>query len=960
MASAPVKKSSRALSILGLAASTMTRDTAHSKKEIEYFWEQDNLLLQKLLSECGNGSMIRGWRLELDPDGHLQVSFADFCRFARKSAYVGDASALVGRDGDFRYLSLFELSPRKHDIVTDFQHFVSVTFDEEAELPGDYTHQRFVAACDKDGSGKINYASFVQGSREHGCTMTDEELSLVYDCIDYVERGYFTEEDAIFLEEDDILRDSALLRASSGQMRAWKQVMAQEYLDSKTGQNKDSFGQQRSPAHRLAPRAWHAQTFENLPHVLCKRQYERTMEKHRRMRDARLTFLEHYRSTYGSAARLFRRGLDPNGTFGVEPVRLRKYCRQKNLELSPFDLWNALDMDGDGVISLEELNMQDAILLAHFLKWARDTKGSCVDLWECPEAASLRKAQQEKGAWVSHKKMQSKVFVELMEQLGWPLAKDSGAQARLLTALDIHGSDLIMRSDLEWLDKWRPPEWLSAAPDKEAWLELKELLLHRYGHLLIAWRALLCKDKDSALLSWKEFNLACIKVAFEGNIPGAWRTLDVDISGTITIHEFEPESARLLFDFKDWCDMNFGSVTHFFKAMDAEKHGSVKYPEMKRVCAKFKFQGEVRRLFQCLCSDQRTAMARRSLILEEVAFLDKWEVPPTDEQLDGRFALDSRRTLLRKAVQKKSSALTKAVSAMTLMTLRSAGIESIEEENLGEDTGKKEWDVRPQTGSRPASSSSTTVAEGLSRPVSRQQEESAVVALLPTISRSTTPATAGTTGGIVCGGATDVSSPSIPPFPFFAPGGAQPCSWGSRQCHGNKASNAEKFDLGATSRPQSENTPQFWGRPGSQQGPGVRGRIPEGRPATVGYSDYRTSASDSPTPPRPGSSGKRRSVPPSALEWLQLVELIDLQHGRARHSDVSLLTDSIVSTSAAYSTALTSQMSKLSQNSSKPSPYGLMPAELRKRRAGRRVMTSMRGSDAAKQQRRAADVRKGA
>eukprot|EP00971_Amphidinium_carterae_P102353 2026404-Amphidinium_carterae.1 len=34
----------------------------------------------------------------------------------------------------------------------------------------------------------------------------------------------------------------------------------------------------------------------------------------------------------------------------------------------------------------------------------------------------------------------------------------------------------------------------------------------------------------------------------------------------------------------------------------------------------------------------------------------------------------------------------------------------------------KEWDVRPQTGSRPASSSSTTVAEGLSRPVSRQQD----------------------------------------------------------------------------------------------------------------------------------------------------------------------------------------------------------------------------------------------
>ena len=49
-------------------------------------------------------------------------------------------------------------------------------------------------------------------------------------------------------------------------------------------------------------------------------------------------------------------------------------------------------------------------------------------------------------------------------------------------------------------------------------------------------------------------------------VPGAWRALDHDLSGYITLAEIEPEACQNLIAFKGWSDEEFGGVRNAFKA----------------------------------------------------------------------------------------------------------------------------------------------------------------------------------------------------------------------------------------------------------------------------------------------------------------------------------------------------------------------------------------------------------
>jgi len=75
---------------------------------------------------------------------------------------------------------------------------------------------------------------------------------------------------------------------------------------------------------------------------------------------------------------------------------------------------------------------------------------------------------------------------------------------------------MISQEDLEWLDKWRPVDWVYAEPDPEALLQVKAMLQEKYGHPLRAWRVLLDAD-DNNIVDWQEFKKACQKLKFRGD-----------------------------------------------------------------------------------------------------------------------------------------------------------------------------------------------------------------------------------------------------------------------------------------------------------------------------------------------------------------------------------------------------------------------------------------------------------
>jgi len=220
-----------------------------------------------------------------------------------------------------------------------------------------------------------------------------------------------------------------------------------------------------------------------------------------------------------------------------------------------------------------------------------------------------------------------------LENLGWPGAKNLEERSMVFTSLDLLGCSMITLDDLAWLDRWPAPEYLAAEPDDAAWAQLKDLLLQHYKLPLKAWRA--CLDKDNSnRLCWSEFSDACKQVGFVGNTGGAWRALDSDLSGYITMREYDPPSEELLSSFKEWAEIHFGSVKHCFKVLDSDRSGSVTLAEMKRACHKFKWTGDVRTLFNCLDVDSKRgdrdpSTGKRAISLDEIVFLDSWQVEPS-------------------------------------------------------------------------------------------------------------------------------------------------------------------------------------------------------------------------------------------------------------------------------------------------------------------------------------------
>lgn len=594
---------------LKMSAEKMSRSAASSTK----YREQDQRELIEILAQQGDGSVLRGWRRELDPDGLLEVDFPDFCHAARRLAWSGDAYLLFGEDQDYSSLTLSELSPPHAQLMDDFRQWVKEQFLGPVEM---------LRAID-ESAGKVAREAFVSGCRSRGF---QGDLEEIFNCCDPHDQGFVVPDSVLFLELDPKMKAQGLFSAKTRFMRDWKQKIAMDYM---AATSVHPSAESPSIKHRLAPRPWQADIFEHLPVVACQRRKERCVDSYQRQQQALQLFSAHLRESWGHEVRALRRVLDPEGKFYVTQATLRHYCRKVRLSLRARDLWRALDRDGDGRVALEEFAVRPAVVLAQFQQWARASCGSCAAVWDSQEAIVARRRKSASG-WMSDKKMLFGPFTETLRALGWPKAEDAGARSTLLSSLDAYGCSLIVREDLEWLDRWKYPEWLCAEPDPEAWAEIRGSLLRIYHHPLRAWRALLDKDSSNQI-SWLEFREACKKINFDGNIGGAWRQLDTDLSGTISMREYDPPSAELLESFKAWSEMAFGSVALCFKALDEDCSGFVTLPEFRRACTKMRWEGDVRLLFDCLDVDGKKtdkATGKRSISLEDLVFLDSWQVDP--------------------------------------------------------------------------------------------------------------------------------------------------------------------------------------------------------------------------------------------------------------------------------------------------------------------------------------------
>lgn len=595
----------------------MTRSPEDAREQRE----RERKELMAILAEAGGGSVIRGWRLELDLD--VEVGFAKFCSACTRLGFVGDSEALFGNDGDLSSLTLGEVAPEHFKQLSEFQEWVSVAFGSP---------KHFFFALDSQRKGKLFREHFAKACMEKGFDGTVKACHEAFDSCDICNSGVILPEDIMFLEKDPMKRAQYAKRLQLSSMSNWLSDAAKQYVQ-KTTQIRHAGPEEASAMwkHRSAPRPWMATTFDQMPVALYTRKRDRDRRLHAMEVEARKIFLDHLVKAHGHEVRAIRRALDVDGTFSFTSPALRRYCRSVDLNINLQALWRSLDRNGTQRIDMQDLCPDHARALALFHAWVRGSFGcSCAQLWDSEEARRIRGALRRDGTFSSDKRMTIVQFAKLLKACKCPLAKQPSERTSLTSSLDLKGCGFIYRSDLEWLDKWDPPGWLTAEPSTEAWEQLKELLERHYGHLLRAWRHALDLD-NSNLTCWSEFQDACKRVRFKGDVAGAWRALDVDLSGTITMREYDPPSARLLESFKEWAEVTFGSVILCFKALDTDKSGTVTFQELKRACHKMKWHGDVRLLFEALDVDgkrdkQGEGIGRRSISLEEISFLDTWVV----------------------------------------------------------------------------------------------------------------------------------------------------------------------------------------------------------------------------------------------------------------------------------------------------------------------------------------------
>jgi len=350
-------------------------------------------------------------------------------------------------------------------------------------------------------------------------------------------------------------------------------------------------------------------------------------------------FKQFLKKTYGTYIRAWRCALSPNDSMSLQKIPFFKACAELGWSNDVKLLWHAFGKDEIGTLCLDELDARSAVILAHFQVLVEQKLGGVANAFAALDRTSIKKVRFDD-------------FSASLRELGFKEPVKT-----LFHGLDRHGNKFLVQEDLKFLERWKPPAFLTIPPSFQAQQEVKDALLHRYKYYLKAWRRSLDQE-GSNRCSWGEFCAACKKLGFVGDVAGAWRAFDNDMSGYITLREIDPESNDVLVEFRRWATQQFGSVRTAFQVFDDDISDSVDIREFRRGLRIYGFEGNAVLLFRALDVE-----GRGDLCMAEVAFLDEWDL---GEEAQEKAAARARsKCILQRATKKVgTAAIFKRLSTM--------------------------------------------------------------------------------------------------------------------------------------------------------------------------------------------------------------------------------------------------------------------------------------------------------
>lgn len=338
----------------------------------------------------------------------------------------------------------------------------------------------------------------------------------------------------------------------------------------------------------------------------AKKHSMKACAKHNRERqeieEALQQFKTFLKRKYVTILRAWRCAIDLDGSMTVSKHELFQALKKIGWKGDTKLLWKGLEMDNNGVITLAEVDLRIAERLAKFKEFTKTKYGSAVEAFRALD-------RQNKG------KLQEQEFIEACKKEGF-----SKMNVSLFHGLDWLKNKFVMEKDLAFLDSWRAPPYLTCKANDEAAEEFKAGLRRVFKNYLKAWRACLDRDNSNGV-GWQEFEAAAKRIRFTGDLPGAWRALDANVNGIISLHEIDSEASIVISEFKCWTEREFGSARRAFKIFDYDNSLELSKGEWRKACMGFAYQGNSRALFDALDCDGSGV-----LTINEMAFIDTWEL----------------------------------------------------------------------------------------------------------------------------------------------------------------------------------------------------------------------------------------------------------------------------------------------------------------------------------------------
>eukprot|EP00747_Dinoflagellata_sp_TGD_P031757 gnl/TRDRNA2_/TRDRNA2_135537_c0_seq1.p1 gnl/TRDRNA2_/TRDRNA2_135537_c0~~gnl/TRDRNA2_/TRDRNA2_135537_c0_seq1.p1 ORF type:complete len:763 (-),score=108.91 gnl/TRDRNA2_/TRDRNA2_135537_c0_seq1:96-2384(-) len=301
-------------------------------------------------------------------------------------------------------------------------------------------------------------------------------------------------------------------------------------------------------------------------------------------------------------------------------------------------LFDALDDDASGQVTLEEINRVESDIWRRFRAW-------CGEVFPEGVAQMITKLN---GSYVNHhvdhpgehkslpfsEKITQDQFETNIVKLGWT----SGRENMLYHSLDLDGDGSIDAEDLEWVDaerkrcrrKEKARERSSVLTrntqrslrnaNAQAVQKFKDLLRRKYGNMVRACRLVL-SHSDTMIISKSKFLKACVGLGWKGDARNLWKALDTDDSGSVSVDELDPNGAEAFAHFQAFIRQEWGCADSAFRAIDKDGNGRIRKAEFVSKMSKFGYaECWSDSIFQGLDIHQQDFV-----VADNMFFLDKWK-----------------------------------------------------------------------------------------------------------------------------------------------------------------------------------------------------------------------------------------------------------------------------------------------------------------------------------------------